>query len=77
MKRLSKLERIELTLIDANSNEVYIKPVPTKAIFQYMGKNDLDWSMEDIGRSQKIDMIKSIIKHNPEYISKLIELKGK
>jgi len=64
---MTKLDRIILTIIDINQNSSLITKVSTKDIHKFIKDNKLKWLIEDIGRSQKIDLIKSIIKHNLEF----------
>jgi len=64
---MTKLDRIILTIIDINQNNSLITKVSTKDIHKFIKDNKLKWLIEDIGRSQKIDLIKSIIKHNLEF----------
>jgi hypothetical protein len=68
---MKMVDKIENLLKDLEGNRTLLKLIKCKDIFKYMGDNNLDWSMEDIGRNQKEDRINSIIKHNPEYITKL------
>lgn len=62
-----QVERIELALSDIDKNSTLIT-TPGKVKFQdiveYAKENNLTWKMEDIGRSQKLDLIKSLINNN-------------
>ena len=64
---MKKVERIELALSDIDKNSTLIT-TPGKVKFQdiveYAKENNLTWKMEDIGRSQKLDLIKSLINNN-------------
>jgi len=68
---MKMIDKIENLLKDLKGNRNILKLIKCKDIFKYIGDNNLNWSMEDIGRNQKEDVINSIIKHNPEYITKL------
>jgi len=72
---MTKIEKIEACLKDIDTNKDLLKLLKMKDFFKYMWANDLDWSMEDIGRSQKYDIVISIQKHNPKYIETLKEEK--
>jgi len=65
---MKKVERIELSIKDFDRNQTLITKVSTSDIHKYIKANHLKWDHTDIGRSQKKDLIKSIIKHNPKEI---------
>ena len=62
-----KMDRIELALANISKNSTLIT-TPGKVkfieILSYAKAHNLKWDMNDIGRSQKLDLIKSLIKHN-------------
>jgi len=70
MRKEQIISELIETRINGNSikgNDTYekmIKRVSFKDILSYAGNFDYKWSVEDIGRSQKIDLINSIIKRN-------------
>jgi len=52
---------------DIRKNDTYmkmLKRISTNDITNIIRKNNYNWDLEDIGRSQKIDFINSIVKHN-------------
>ena len=62
-----KIERIELALENIAQNSTLITTpgkVSVLDIRRYAKESNLKWDMNDIGRSQKLDLIKSLIKHN-------------
>jgi len=61
------IEELIETRINGNSirsNDTYekmIKRITFQDILRYANNNDYKWSIEDIGRNQKIDLINSIV----------------
>jgi len=72
---MTKIEKIEACLKDLETNKDLLKLLKMGDFLSYIKKRKLDWLMEDIGRSQKYDIVISIQKHNPKYIKTLKEEK--
>ena len=67
MRKEQIIEELIETRINGNSikgNDTYekmIKRITFQDILRYANNNNYKWSIEDIGRNQKIDLINSIV----------------